>query len=87
MADADRIKARLTGDLNPDEWDLPQAQADAVGHLQVVRSRFDDQKHVKDAKLLGVVGRLLRRSRVRAFSKEISNVRGTGGPHSSYSPT
>ncbi len=53
----DKIKARLFGDLNPDEWDLPPKPK---------RIRWATYKRFKDAKLLGVMERLLRRSRMGA---------------------
>jgi hypothetical protein len=44
---------RLIGDLDPDEWDLPpKPKRMRWATYNRLEARFDEQEHVKDAKLL-----------------------------------
>jgi hypothetical protein len=54
----EKIKSRLIGDLNPDEWDLPpKPKWMRWATYNRLEARFDEQEHVKDVQLLKWLGR------------------------------
>ena len=70
----DKIKARLFGDLNPDEWDLPpKPKRMRWATYKRLEARFDDQEHVKTRSSWASWSGCSGATHGSSFSKEISN--------------